>query len=359
MLSNIAGMTNPETDGPIDLRSDTVTQPTAAMRRAMAAAEVGDDVYGEDPTVNALEALAAEMLGKEAAMLVLSGTMGNLVSLMTHCGRGEEAIIGDRSHTFLYEQGGLSGVGGIHPRTVRDGVDGRWDLGELAEAIRPDDEHCPRTRAIGLENTQNISGGNVLPPEYLARVGQVARAHDIRVHVDGARIFNAAVALGVPAAKLAREADSLMFCLTKGLSCPVGSLIVGDRAFIQEARRNRKILGGGMRQAGVFAAAGIVALREMIDRLAEDHENARRLAEGLADMPGVDIDPAAAATNIVFLTLSRPGLTPRQLSERLHARGVIISANPTARIRLVTHYGIERVHVERALHAFQDALAEG
>jgi threonine aldolase len=342
-------------EGIVDLRSDTVTQPTAAMRRAMAEAEVGDDVYREDPTVNALEALAAERLGKEAALLVLSGTMGNLVALLTHCGRGDEAIIGDRSHTFLYEQGGLSAVGGIHPHTVRDGADGRWDLAEVEAAIRPDDEHCPRTRAISLENTQNMTGGNVLPPDYLAAVGRLARAHDIRVHVDGARIFNAAVALDLPASELAREADSLMFCLTKGLACPVGSLVVGDRDFIREARRNRKLVGGGMRQAGVFAAAGIVALREMVDRLAEDHRNACRLAEGLADVPGIEVDPAAVATNIVFFHLTA-ALTPQELSARLRSQGVVIGDGPARRIRLVTHYGIEAADVERALLAFQRAL---
>ena len=343
-------MNNRTTDGLIDFRSDTVTQPTAAMRRAMAEAEVGDDVYGEDPTVNALEALAAERLGKEAALLVLSGTMGNLVALMTHCGRGEEAIIGDRSHTFLYEQGGLSGVGGIHPHPLRDGADGRWDLGELQAAIRPDDEHCPRTRAISLENTQNMTGGNVLPVDYVAEIGRIARAHGIRVHVDGARIFNAAVALGLPASVLAREADSLMFCLTKGLACPVGSLVVGDRALIQEARRNRKILGGGMRQAGVFAAAGIVALHEMVERLAEDHQNARRLADGLADIPGIKIDPSAVATNILFFELVGQRLTPHELAARLRKHRIVISAG-ASRIRMVTHYGIESADVERALHA--------
>jgi threonine aldolase len=345
-------------DGLIDLRSDTVTQPTTAMRRAMAEAEVGDDVYGEDPTVNALEELAAERLGKQAAVLVASGTMGNLVSLLTHCGRGEEAVIGDRSHTFLYEQGGLSGVGGIHPHTVRDGPDGRWDLPEVEAAIRPDDEHCPRTRAISIENTQNMTGGNVLPPDYLAAVGRLARQHSLKLHVDGARIFNAAVALGLPASELAREADSLMFCLTKGLSCPVGSLVVGDRDFVREARRNRKIVGGGMRQAGIFAAAGIVALNEMVDRLEEDHRNARRLAEGLADVPGIEADPGAVMTNIVFFRLVADSLTPPELAVRLRERGVVIGSGSARRIRLVTHHGIDTADVERALHAFQQVLAE-
>jgi threonine aldolase len=346
----------PPGPGFIDLRSDTVTQPTPAMRRAMAEAEVGDDVYSEDPTVNRLQEMAAERLGKEAALLVLSGTMGNLVSLLTFCGRGEEAILGERSHTYLFEQGGTSGVGGIHPHPIPEGPDGRWDVGALAAAIRPDDEHVPRTRVICLENTHNGVGGRVLPPDYLAAIGRIASAHSLKLHVDGARIFNAEVALGVPAAHLAHEADSLTFCLTKGLACPVGSLIVGDAAFIKEARRNRKILGGGMRQAGVFAAAGIVALNEMVDRLADDHSNARRLAQGLGDVPGIAVDPAVVETNIVFIELEAGRLTPADLARRLRALGVVIGASRLTRIRLVTHYGISATDIDRALLAFERAM---
>jgi threonine aldolase len=322
----------------------------------MAEAEVGDDVYSEDPTVNRLQEMAAERFGKEAALLVLSGTMGNLVSLLTHCGRGDEAILGDRCHTFLFEQGGTSGVGGIHPHPIVDGPDAQWELEALKAAIRPDDEHVPRTKVICLENTHNAAGGRVLPPDYVAAISAVAALRHLKLHVDGARIFNAAVALGVPVADLARGADSLTFCLTKGLACPVGSIIVGDRDFIAQARRNRKILGGGMRQAGVFAAAGIVALNEMVERLAEDHANARRLAEGLADLPGIAVDPSAVETNIVFIELNG-SVAPMKLAARLRALGVVIAAARGDRIRLVTHYGIDAADIDRALFAFERALA--
>ena len=349
-------MTQTRRDRIIDLRSDTVTQPTPAMRRAMAEAEVGDDVYGEDPTVNALEELAADRLGKEAALLVASGTMGNLVSLLTHCERGDEVILGDRSHSFAFEQGGMSSVGGIHPHTVRDGSDGCWDLLEVESAIRPDNEHFPRSRAIAIENTHNQAGGRVLPPTYVAQVAALAQRHHLRLHVDGARIFNAACALGVPAAHLVREADSVMFCLSKGLSCPVGSLVVGEREFIREARRKRKVLGGGMRQAGVLAAAGLVAMREMVNRLEEDHLNARRLAEGLADEPGIEIDPTFVQTNILFFDLVHERMAPAQLAAGLRERGVVIGSGGSRRIRMVTHAGIEAQDVVHTLHSIHEVI---
>lgn len=352
-------MTTHKPNGYVDLRSDTVTLPTPAMRKAMYEAELGDDVYGEDPTVNRLQELSAQKLGKEAGLLVLSGTMGNLVSLLTHCGRGEEAIMGDRAHTFTSEQGGSSGMGGIHPRTVPNQPDGSLDLRQVEGAIRPDNEHYPRTRLICIENTQNNLGGHVLPPAYMHQVGALARKHNLKVHVDGARIFNAAVALDVDASALAHDADSLTFCLSKGLACPVGSVIVGSRAFIDEARRNRKILGGGMRQAGVFAAAGIVALGEMVERLDDDHRNAKRLAEGLANVPGIAIDPAAVETNILFFELIADRPSPQQLAARLKEQGVLIGAGASRRIRLVTHYGIEAEHVEHTLRAFETAMREG
>ena len=328
------------------------------MRRAMAEAEVGDDVYGEDPTVNRLQEMAAEMFGKEAALLVLSGTMGNLVSLLTHCGRGDEAILGDHAHTYLFEQGGSAAVGGIHPRPIPDGADSRWDLAVLEEAIRTDNEHFPRSKLICLENTHNQTGGRIVPPDFQAAIASIARAHQLKLHVDGARIFNASVALRLPVSDLAVEADSLTFCLTKGLACPVGSVVVGDAAFIAEARRNRKILGGGMRQAGVFAAAGIVALNEMVDRLAEDHALAKRLAEGLADIPGIAIDPAVVETNILFFDLMSQRLSPVQLAARLRERGIVVAASSSPRIRLVTHYGIDSADVERTLLAFEHILGD-
>ncbi|MFO7601803.1 MAG: low-specificity L-threonine aldolase, partial [Candidatus Desulfacyla sp.] len=280
----------------IDLRSDTITRPTPAMRRAMAEAEVGDDVFGEDPTVNRLEEMAAQRLGKEASLFVVSGTMGNLVCLLTHCDRGHEVLLGDRSHTFYYEQGGSAALGGVHPRTLPNEPDGTLDLGHIEGAIRPDNIHFPRTRLIVLENTHNRCSGSPLTPEYMRAVGEIARRHDLKIHVDGARIFNAAVALGVDASDLVSEADSVTFCLSKGLAAPVGSVVCGSRDFIREARRARKVVGGGMRQAGVIAAAGIVALTEMVDRLSEDHENARRLAEGLVDAGGLSVDPGSVRT---------------------------------------------------------------
>ncbi len=351
-------MTTHTRNGHIDLRSDTVTQPTEAMRKAMYEAEIGDDVYGEDPTVNRLQEMSAQRLGKEAGLLVLSGTMGNLVSLLTHCGRGDEAIMGDRAHTFTSEQGGTSGMGGIHPRTVRNQLDGTLDLQAVEAAIRTDNEHYPRTKLICIENTQNNMGGRVLPPDYMRELGTLARKHNLKVHVDGARIFNAAVALGVDASVLAEDADSLTFCLSKGLAAPVGSLIVGDTDFIKEARRNRKIVGGGMRQAGVFAAAGIVALNEMIERLDDDHRNAKRLAEGLANIDGMGVDSKSVETNIVFFELTSERITPQQLALRLKERGVLIGAGGSRRIRLVTHFGIEAVHVEQTLSAFQDVMRQ-
>ncbi|MBI4571377.1 MAG: low-specificity L-threonine aldolase, partial [Chloroflexi bacterium] len=276
----------------IDLRSDTLTHPTPAMREAMAKAEVGDDVFGEDPTVRRLEQMAAERMGKEAAVFVASGTMGNLVSLLAHCGRGDEAIVGSEAHVLHYEAGGVPGLGGVQLRPVRNDGHGMIDLDELEATIRLENVHFPRTSAVCLENTHNRCGGGVLTAEETAAVARIARRHGVAVHLDGARIFNAAVALGVAPSELAAQADSVTFCLSKGLSAPVGSLVCGSAEFVQRARRMRKMVGGGMRQAGVIAAAGIVALETMVDRLAEDHEHAQLLARGLAQLPGIRIDPA-------------------------------------------------------------------
>ena len=294
----------------IDLRSDTVTLPTPRMREAMYRAELGDDVFGEDPTVNRLQELAAERMGKEAGLLVVSGTMGNLVSLLTHCGRGDEIICGDLAHTFLYEAGGVSALGGVHVRTVPNQPNGMLLPEDVEAAVRPDNVHFPRSACVCLENTHNRCGGAALSVAQMQSVAAVARRHGLKVHVDGARIFNAAVALGVPAAALAAEADSITFCLSKGLAAPVGAVICGSQAFIAQARRNRKVVGGGMRQAGVIAAAGIVALEEMVERLAEDHAHARLLAEAIAEMPGLHIDPTAVMTDIVIFDVTHPTLTP-------------------------------------------------
>jgi threonine aldolase len=341
----------------IDLRSDTVTLPTPAMRQAMAEAELGDDVYGEDPTVNRLEALAAARLGKEAALFVPSGTMANLICLLTHCGRGDEAIMGDVAHTFLFEAGGSAAVGGIHPHTVPNRPDGTLDLDDVEAAIRSENEHFPHTRLICLENTHNRCGGAVLPPAYMARVRALADRHGLAIHLDGARLFNAAVALGLAPTMVARDADSVSFCLSKGLSAPVGSLVCARADFVARARRQRKMLGGGMRQAGVLAAAGIVALETMVDRLAEDHAHARRLAEGLAALPGIVLDPDSVQTNIVILTLAPQAPAPAEFAAGLRARGVKLSPIGGRKLRAVTHYGIEAGDIDRALDAARQVLA--
>ena len=333
----------------MDLRSDTVTLPTPAMREAIANAELGDDVYGEDPTINRLEAMAAERVGKESALFVASGTMGNLVSVLTHCGRGEEIIVGGHAHIFLYEAGSVSAVGGIHSRQVPNQPDATLDLAQIEAAIRPENDHFPRTKLICLENTHNRRGGACLTLDYVRQVRALADKYNLKIHLDGARVFNAAVALGVDVRELTHDVDSLSFCLSKGLSAPVGSLVCGPADFIREARRARKLLGGGMREGGVIAAAGVVALEHMVDRLAEDHVNARRLAEGLADTPGITLDPSQVQTNIVYFDLEDGAPDAAEFCGRIAERGVKMGPTGTHRIRAVTHYGIEADHIEQAL----------
>jgi threonine aldolase len=340
----------------IDLRSDTVTLPTPAMREAMYRAEVGDDVYGEDPTVNRLEAIAAERLGQEAGLLLVSGTMANLVALLTHCGRGDEVILGSAAHIFLFEGGGSAALGGIHHATVPNQPDGTLLLEDIEAAIRGDNVHHPRTKLVCLENTHNRCGGAVLSGEYTDVVCALAHERGIKVHIDGARIFNAAVALGVDPADLSRNADSVGFCLSKGLSAPVGSVLCGSKAFVQEARRWRKAVGGGMRQAGILAAAGIVALDEMVDRLAEDHENARLLAEGIAQVPGLSVDLESVQTDIVIFEVDSQRMSAAELAQELLEDSVQVGAIGRSRIRAVTHYGIDRADVEAALSAIQGAM---
>lgn len=342
----------------IDLRSDTVTWPTPEMRQAMANAPVGDDVFGDDPTVNRLEARAAERLGKEAGLFVASGTMGNLVAVLSHCGRGDEVILGDKSHTFWHEAGGIAALGGVHPHTLPVQPDGTLPLDAIRDAIRSDDIHEPITRLITLENTQGSVGGIPVPKGYIDAVGEIAREHGLMLHIDGARIFNAATALNCDVADLVQAADSVTFCLSKGLCAPVGSVLVGSRAFIQRARRMRKILGGGMRQAGILAAAGLIALDKMTLRLHEDHANARRLAEGLARMPEIEIDLTRVQTNMIFFNL-RPeaGITAPELLERLKAHGILTLDMGKYRFRFVTHYWIRPEHVDQVLQAMQKELA--
>lgn len=341
----------------IDLRSDTVTQPTPQMRAAMAAAELGDDVYREDPSVNRLQALAAERMGKEAGLFVPSGTMGNLAAVLAHCGRGDEVILGSLGHTFLFEGGGIAALGGVHSYTLPTQPDGTLALEDIRAAIRSDDPHYPTSRLITLENTHNRCGGVPLSVEYMDAVGALARQHNLRVHLDGARLFNAAVALGVPAARLAQAADSVTFCLSKGLCAPVGSVLCGSHEFIAKALRIRKQLGGGMRQAGVLAAAGIVALESMVERLCEDHQRARALAGGLARLhiPGLRVERELPPTNMVFVALDG-AIQADELTRRLLDQGVKVGGVGQRRLRLVTHHGIDDAAVERTLQAFGSVL---
>lgn len=340
----------------IDLRSDTVTLPSPKMRQAIYQAELGDDVFGEDPTVLQLERKLAALVGAEAALLVASGTMGNLVCVLTHCGRGDEAILGDQSHTFYYEAGGISALGGVHPRTIANQHDGTLRLEDIRAAIRPDNVHFPRTRLICLENTHNRCGGAVLSAEYTDAVVSLAHENGLAVHLDGARIFNAAVALGIDVKALTRGVDSVSVCLSKGLAAPVGSVVCGTQSFIDEARRVRKILGGGMRQAGIIAAAGIVALDSMIDRIQDDHANAARLAQGIAGLSGLQIDPAGVQTNIVYFDVVGEGLSAETLVWRLAERGVKMLCSGPGRIRAVTHYGIDRDDIDQTLVVMAEAL---
>jgi threonine aldolase len=337
----------------IDLRSDTLTKPTPEMRRAMAEAEVGDDVFGEDPTVNRLEEMAAGRVGKEAALFVASGTMGNLVSLLAQCGRGDEIIVGEHAHTYINEQGGVAALGGIHPRVIPNEPDGTLNLGRVSAAIRSDNVHYPRTRLVTVENTHNLCGGTPLTPDYMRALSSLARNRGLRVHVDGARIFNAAVALGVDVKSLAEDADSVTFCLSKGLGAPVGSLVCGSRAFIAEARRARKVVGGGMRQAGVLAAAGIVALERMVDRLAEDHANAQALAAGLAELSWVSVEPVPVRTNILYIAVRHSSLSAEQVAASLAQQGILMLALGHNRLRAVTNYHITPADIRAALDAMR------
>lgn len=330
----------------IDLRSDTVTHPTRSMRAAMAEAAVGDDVYGEDPTVNRLEAMTAELFGTEEALFVASGTQSNLLALMSHCERGDEYIVGQDAHCYRYEGGGAAVLGSIQPQPLDFEPDGTLDLSRVARAIKPGDHHFARTRLLCLENTQ---GGKVLPLDYLARASEFARERGLALHLDGARVFNAAVKQGVAVREIARHFDSVSVCLSKGLGAPVGSVLCGSRELVEKARRWRKMLGGGMRQAGVLAAAGIVALTEQVDRLVEDHANARRLAEGLAGLKGVSVDPAAVQTNMVFVGV---GDAAGELSDFLRQRGILISGQDN--LRLVTHLDITSADIDTVIAAFGD-----
>ena len=328
----------------IDLRSDTVTRPTPEMRKAMYEAEVGDDVYGEDPTVNRLEALAAEIAGKEAALFLPSGTMANQVAVMTHTRRGDEVLLEAEAHIFYYEAGGVSLISGCQPRTM-PGDRGRLTAGLVQAALRTPNVHFPPTTLICLENTHNRGGGSVTPLEDMKDIFDLAKREGISVHLDGARIFNAATALGVKAKEIACYADSVMFCLSKGLAAPAGSMLAGEASWIERARRNRKVLGGGLRQAGVLAAAGIVALTTMVERLQEDHENAKALALGLAGIPGLQVDTTHVETNIVsFGVNDAPGW-----AKRSKEAGVLCNAMGPGKVRMVTHKDVSPADIQEAL----------
>ncbi len=337
----------------IDLRSDTVSHPTPEMREAMANAELGDDVYGEDPTVNRLQEMAAHQMGKDAGLFVASGTMGNLIAVLAHCQRGDEAIMGTMAHTFTYEQGGVSALGGVFPHTVPNQMDGTLKLEDIEAAIRGEDVHFPISRLILLENTQNRCGGVVLTPEYTRQVADLASKHHLMLHLDGARIFNAAAALNVDVKELSVPADSITFCLSKGLCAPVGSVLCGSKDFIYRARRLRKQLGGGMRQAGILAAAGIIGLEKMSKRLGEDHLRAKHLAERLANIPGFNLDFGLPPSNMVFVSMgSSIKTTAKEAANELSQSGIKVGVVGEKRFRLVTHYWIDDAAVEKTLAAF-------
>ena len=341
----------------IDLRSDTVTLPTEEMLEAIRNAKLGDDVYGEDPTVNQLEEMAAKKMGKEAAMLVPSGTMANLVSVMANTKRGDSAILEAESHIYWYEVGGISAIAGVLPIPVK-GEMGVMDPSDIEASIRLPSLHFAETTLVCIENTHNRAGGTIVTPSQIEAISKVAREHGLHLYMDGARIFNAAVALKIDVREFTRHVDNLMFSLSKGLSCPIGSIVVGSEEFIERARKIRKILGGGMRQAGIIAAPGIIALEKMIDRLEEDHRNARLLAEGLLKIEGLNVDLRTVQTNMVMCDVDDLGVSANVFVKELKNRGVLVNSISKTRIRFVTHRGIEREDIEKALRIIEEAARE-
>jgi threonine aldolase len=341
----------------IDLRSDTVTLPTEEMLEAIRHAELGDDVFGEDPTVNRLEEMAAEKMGKEAALLVTSGTQANLVSLMSNTRRGELVILEAEAHMYWYEVGGISAIAGLLPWPLKSTL-GALNPADVEAAIRPKNIHFPEPTLICVENTHNRHGGTVIMPDQIKAISDVAKANGLKLYMDGARVFNAAVALKVDVKEFTRHVDNLMFCLSKGLSCPVGSLVVGTQKFVDRARKTRKVLGGGMRQAGIIAAAGIVALEKMIDRLEEDHGNARRLAEGIAKIEGIAVNMERVQTNMVLFDVGGLGVADGLFLSKLKENGVLALTNAKNKVRMVTHRGIEKEHVEKAITATENVANE-
>ncbi len=341
----------------IDLRSDTVTLPTEEMLEASRHAALGDDVFGEDPTVNELQELAARKMGKEAALLVPSGTQANLVSLMTNCKRGDQVFVEKEAHIYWYEAGGISAIAGLLPWRLKSDR-GAIDPTDLEAAIRPKNVHFPEPSLVCIENSHNRYGGAIVKPEQIKALGAVSREHGLKLYMDGARIFNAAVGLGVDVKEFTKHVDNLMFCLSKGLSCPIGSLVVGSQEHIEKARRNRKLLGGGMRQAGVIAAFGIVALEKMISRLKEDHDNAKFLAQKISRIEGIKLNLENVQTNMVSFELNAAKISDTMFLTGLKERGVLALAQSKNKIRLVTHYGIRQEHVEKAAFAIEEILGK-
>lgn len=342
----------------IDLRSDTITQPTPEMREVIASAEVGDDVYGEDPSVNLLEEESARLLGMKAGLFMPSGTMGNLAAVLTHCERGSEIILGDKAHIFLNESGGAAALGGIQPHIIPNQEDGTLKLEDIRGAIRFDDIHHPRTRMIALENTQNICGGVALTADYSWAVAEIARENGLKIHLDGARIFNAAAVLDVDPADLVEPFDSVMFCLSKGLGAPVGSVLCGDPEFISHARRIRKMLGGAMRQAGLVAAAGLFALQNHLPLLKEDHRRARDLARGLSNLSGIDVMNPEPSSNMVYLNLNEDlPYDAVDIKGKLKEKGILVGFEDIRLIRLVTHLWIQDKDIPSVVQAFKDVLS--
>jgi len=342
----------------IDLRSDTVTQPTPAMREAMAKASVGDDVYGEDPTVNNLQAIASELTGKDAALYVASGTMGNVAATLAHTRRGDEVICGIKSHIYRNEQGAMAALAGVQARPLEEEWDGTIDIQKIESAIQISDDHHAITRVISIENTHNICGGVPLRPEYMESLGKLALQHKLKLHLDGARLFNAAAALGVSARDMIGPADTVTICLSKGLCAPVGSVLCGDTEFIHRARRARKVLGGGMRQAGVVAAAGIIALTDMPNRLSEDHQNAKLLAKSLDAVPGISLDKNSASTNMVYFRMEEDiPYSGDAINRSLKQEGVLLDLVSARGFRAVTHYGINSGMVEIAVQTLKQILS--
>ena len=341
----------------IDLRSDTVTLPSKEIKQAIFDAELGDDVFQEDKNVNLLEKQAANLSGKESALLVPSGTMGNLISFLVHCPRGTEAILGNKSHTFIYEAGGISAFGGIHSHQLQNSDEGLMDLAEIKQAIRLDNVHFPQTSLISLENTHNMCFGSPISKDYIDEVSNIAKENKLKLHVDGARIFNATTALNISLKDMIDNVDSITFCLSKGLACPIGSIICGSKEFIHLARRMRKVLGGGMRQAGIIAAAGLIAINQLESQIQDDHLNAQLLSDGINNINGLNVDCDKVKTNIIYFELKSKTISSKELLTKMKNSGILFFEVSPNKYRLVTHYGITKSDIKYTLSSFQKVLS--